>query len=78
MADSESIIDGQVVPYSGGRMHTDTNSWRDATDLELQQQARIDQLEKAFSDLIEIASECDSWESFPYKALDNAWDALGG
>ena len=49
MADSESIIDGQVVPYSGGRMHTDTNSWRDATDLELQQQARIDQLEKALA-----------------------------
>jgi len=78
MADSESIIDGQVVPYSGGRMHTDTNSWRDATDLELQQQERIAQLEKALSDLIDIASECDSWESFPSGALENAEDALGG
>lgn len=45
MADSYGIIDGQVVPYSGGKMHTDTNSWRDATDLELEQQKYIARLE---------------------------------
>jgi hypothetical protein len=77
MADSESIIDGRVVPYSGGRMHTDTNSWRDATDLELHQQARIAQLEEGLSALLDVAYQCDSWESFPSKALEDAEDALG-
>lgn len=47
MADSYQIIDDQVVPYSGGRMHTDTTCWRDASELELEQQQRIKELEEA-------------------------------
>lgn len=46
MADSYSIIDGQVVPYSGGRKDTDTTSWRDATELEIEQQEYIARLER--------------------------------
>jgi len=49
-----------------------------AEDLELQQQARIAKLEKALSDLIEVAYECDSWQSFPSRELDKAENALGG
>ena len=44
MSDSEYLIDGQVIPYWGGRKDTDTAAWRDATDLELKQQAEIDSL----------------------------------
>lgn len=46
MADSYHINDNeQVVPYSGGRMSTDTDSWRDATDLEIEQKKYIQELE---------------------------------
>jgi len=31
----------QVVPYTSGRKCTDTRAWRDATELELQQQEEI-------------------------------------
>ena len=72
MADSHEIINGQVVPYSGGRQNLDTDSWRNATDLELEQQARIAQLETALNNLINTASECDGWESFPSGALEKA------
>jgi len=51
MADSHSIINDQVVPYSGGRMNTDTSSWREVTDLELEQQERINELESDAEDL---------------------------
>ena len=44
MSDSEYLIDGQVITYWGGRKDTDTATWRDATDLELKQQAEIDSL----------------------------------
>ena len=60
MADSYSIIDGQVVPYSGGRMNTDTDSWRDATDLEMEQQEYIARLEaenETMKDAIRSVSE---------------------
>ncbi len=60
MADSYSIIDGQVVPYSGGRKHTDTDSWRDATDLEMEQQEYIARLEaenETMKDAIRSVSE---------------------
>lgn len=55
MADSYEIIEDQVVPYSGGRMHTDTTSWRDASELELSQQKRIVDLENALSEIKIIA-----------------------
>lgn len=35
MADSYHIIDGKVIPFSGGRKCNDTDAWRDATQLEL-------------------------------------------
>lgn len=47
MADSYHINDNdQVVPYSGGKMNTSTDSWRDATELELTQRAEIAALEE--------------------------------
>jgi len=35
----------EVVPYTSGRRCTDTMAWRDATELELQQQDEIKTLE---------------------------------
>ena len=47
MADSYHIIDGKVVPYSGGRRCNDTDAWRDATPLELQVQEQLEEYEHA-------------------------------
>ena len=57
MADSYNIIGDQVVPYSGGRMHADTTCWRDATELELEQQQRIKELEEAVFKMCSLAEE---------------------
>lgn len=76
MADSYSIINNQVVPYIGGRMNTDTESWRDLTDLEVEQQERITQLETALNNLLNVAYNCDGWSSFPAQALEDAENAL--
>ncbi len=47
MSDTYKINESnQVVPYTSGRKCTDTRAWRDATDLELQQQEQIEQLER--------------------------------
>lgn len=35
----------EVIPYTSGRKCTDTRAWRDATELELQQQDQIKKLE---------------------------------
>jgi len=45
MVDTYHIIDGQVVPYSGGRKCNNTDAWRDATQLELQLQEQLDEYE---------------------------------
>ncbi len=37
---------------------------------------RIDSLEKGFQALVDLAETCDSWESFPSKALDDAQDII--
>ena len=58
MADSYSLIDGQVVPYSGGRMSNNTDSWRNATDLELEQQEQIEHLEKLVSAISDSLESC--------------------
>lgn len=50
----------------------------DATSLEIELQARVEQLEKGLSDLIDIASACDSWEQFPSDALEAANAVLNG
>lgn len=72
MADSEHIIDGKVVPYCGGRMNTDTNSWRDATEIELWQEQRIANLEDALFRLIRIAESCDNLDSDDQNEIDVA------
>jgi len=41
-----------------------------------QQKERINQLEIALQTLIDVASECDSWESFPPKPLAEAYEVL--
>lgn len=41
----------QVVPYTSGRRCNDTRAWRDATELELQQQEEIKELKQIISDL---------------------------
>ena len=52
MGDSYEINErNEVVPYTGGRMHTDTSSWRDATELEIEQQATIGRLEREHEQL---------------------------
>lgn len=45
MADSYHIIDGKVIPFSGGRKCNDTGAWRDATPLELQLQEQLEEYE---------------------------------
>jgi len=57
MADSYQIVNDQVVPYSGGRMHTDTTSWRDASELELEQMQRIQELEDAIDKMRQLAED---------------------
>lgn len=44
----------------------------------LKQQERIAELEAALLELIDTASQCDSWESFPSDALDDATAAAIG
>lgn len=41
----------QVVPYTSGRKCTDTRAWRDATELELQQQEEIQLLKEEIEEL---------------------------
>ena len=50
MADSYHIIDGQVVPFHGGRKDTNTGAWRDATPMELQLQAELCAAERALEE----------------------------
>jgi hypothetical protein len=38
---------------------------------------RIAELEEALQDLIEVAGQCNGWESFPSDAMRAADDALG-
>jgi hypothetical protein len=37
---------------------------------------KVDSLEKGLRDLIEIAGQCDGWESFPTHAIDAATEVL--
>ena len=43
---SSQLIDGVVIPYPDGRKEHNTRLWRDATDLEIEQAARIEEFEK--------------------------------
>ena len=87
MADSYHIRGDQVVPYSGGRLNTCTDSWRDATDLELQQEAEIERLEARVTELeamvLELADDledeikatcCDDHGGIVYPAYQWRYD----
>jgi len=41
----------EIVPYDNGRINNDTNSWRNATELELTQQNYIKELEDKIKEL---------------------------
>jgi hypothetical protein len=43
----------EVIPYTSGRKCTDTRAWRDATELELQQQDQIQNLERELTAVTE-------------------------
>lgn len=58
MSDTYEINESnQVVPYTSGRKCTDTRAWRDATDLELQQQEQIEQLERELAEVMKQRDE---------------------
>lgn len=46
----------EVIPYTSGRRCSDTRAWRDATELELQQQDAIKSLE---TELAAVTNERD-------------------
>jgi len=48
---TDQLIDGRVIPYPNGRREIDTRLHRDATDLELEQAARIEELEHHIEEL---------------------------
>ena len=48
---TDQLINGIVIPYPNGRREIDTRLHRDATDLELEQAARIEELEGRVDDL---------------------------
>ena len=71
MSDTYEINESnQVVPYTSGRKCTDTRAWRDATDLELQQQEQIEQLER---ELAEVTKQRDG----AFKLIEYAGELLG-
>lgn len=58
MADSYEINEfNEVVPYTAGRRVSDTNAWREATELELEQRDKILRLESEVERLREKAGE---------------------
>jgi molecular chaperone GrpE (heat shock protein) len=46
----------EVVPYTNGRRCNDTRAWRDATELELQQQEEIEQFKR---EILELESQIE-------------------
>lgn len=83
MADSYHIIDGQVVPFHGGRKDTNTGEWRDATPLELQLQEQLAAAEEALAEAaaaLEAAREDAGMRRFAdmlLGGLNDIQDALG-
>ena len=61
----EQLIDGKVIPYSGGRKCTDTRAWRDATDLEMAQAERIAALEARLKDIGDYAHDHSTGPAVP-------------
>ena len=61
----------EVIPYTSGRKCTDTRAWRDATELELQQQDEIKSLE---TELTEVTEQRDRLaEALKYQKELNEW-----
>jgi predicted RNase H-like nuclease (RuvC/YqgF family) len=61
MSDTYEINErNEVVPYTAGRRCNDTRSWRDATEMELQQRESIIQLER---ELAEAKEQRDKWSN---------------
>ena len=52
---TDQLIDGKVIPYPNGRREIDTRLHRDATDLELEQAARIEELERHIEEFADHA-----------------------
>ena len=62
----------EVIPYTSGRKCTDTRAWRDATELELQQQDQIQNLER---ELAAARAEIDGL-NFALKQASSIYDAV--
>ena len=66
MADSYHIIDGKVIPFSGGRKCNDTGAWRDATPLELQLQEQLEEYENTIAaqsaEIDALRAEVERWK----------------
>jgi hypothetical protein len=54
---TEYLVDGQVIPYEGGRKCLNTLAYRDATDLEMRQAEEIKALQEEVDRLLEEISE---------------------
>jgi len=68
----------EVVPYTSGRRCTDTMAWRDATELELQQQDEIKTLETELTAVTEQRDRlADLVKQFIY-ILDITEESDGG
>ena len=60
----------EVVPYTSGRRCTDTMAWRDATELELQQQDEIKTLETELTAVTkQLKAAQDGWHDEITKGL---------
>lgn len=67
MSRYEIVNDDQVAPCDGGRMSTDTRTWRDATELELRQRDELNEAEqeneRLRQQLAEVAAQRDRMHS---------------
>lgn len=63
----------QVIPYHGGRRSNDTMTWRDATELEKEQAARIAELEALLKDIGDYAHDNSTGPAVP----DALWTIRG-
>ena len=61
----EQIINGRVVGFHDGRRCRDTRAHRDATDLELAQAERIEELETLLKDIGNYAHDHSTGPAVP-------------
>jgi len=84
MSDAYEINErNEVVPYTAGRRCNDTRSWRDATEMELQQRESIVQLERELASVTEqrdrLAEAVERIEEIFVDGCDTYedWKAMG-